>query len=59
MNINIMAVIKCIGVGMLIGAGLGLLGCHTMKNDRCVKKKAKKALHNMEDFLEDIQYMFK
>lgn len=29
------------------------------KDEKCMKKKAKRALRNMENIVDDIQYMFK
>lgn len=50
---------KCICTGLFVGAAVGVVVCQSMKSDRGMKKKAKKALHAMEDMMEDIQYMFK
>lgn len=55
-----MGVIKCVGTVFLVGLVLGCIGKKFMhKDEKCMKKKAKRALRNMENIVDDIQYMFK
>ena len=55
-----MGTIKCLGTMFLIGLAFGCIGQKIMnRDDRCMKKKAKRAIRNMENIVDDIHYMFK
>lgn len=55
-----MGTIKCIGTVFLIGIALIWFGNKFMHyDDRCMRKKAKRAIRNMENIVDDIHYMFK
>ncbi len=54
--------IKCIGVLILVGMGLGSIILWKIKEDKKeknVKRKARKALNAIEDIMNDVQDAFK
>ena len=55
-----MGAVKCVTTVFLVGLVLGCIGQKFMhKDDKCMKKKAKRAIRNIENIVDDIQYMFK
>lgn len=56
---NVLGVAKGMGTGLLAGMIIGALGCHMINNDRHMKKKATKAMHSIEDLIDNVQYMFR
>ena len=55
-----MRTMRCVGTVFLVGLALGCLGCKLMRqDDKCMKKKAKRAIRNIENIVDDIQYMFR
>lgn len=54
--------IKCTGAGLLLGAAIGAFFCckakACKKEDRSIKRKARKAVEAMEDMMGEVQDMF-
>lgn len=50
---------KGVGAGMAVGLAAGVIGGAVMQNNKKVKKNTNKAVHAVEDFLDNVQYMFK
>mgnify|MGYP004511264405 CR=1 FL=1 len=59
MRKNTMGIVKGVGSGIAAGMVVGFVGSQMMKNDKQMKKKAGKALHMVEDLIDNVQYMFK
>lgn len=50
---------KLIGIGAAVGMVTYCVGSKMSSNKKCIKRKAGKAIHAMEDIVDGIQYMFK
>lgn len=50
---------KLIGIGAAVGMATYCVGSKMYGNKKCIKRKAGKAIHAMEDIVDGIQYMFK
>ncbi len=53
------SVVKGVGAGMAVGLAAGVIGGAMMQNNKKIKKNTNKAVHAVEDFLDNVQYMFK
>ena len=56
---HIMDTIKCIGTVLAVGVLIVWFGQYVTKNERCMKKKARRTLRNLENLMDDVHYLFK
>ena len=57
---NTMNVVKGVGLGMIAGATVAVVGERMMKTDKKqMKKNAGKAIRDMGEVIDGVQYMFK